>query len=77
MPGIGSLRAERIAAGWAEQKAVRDIMVFLHGTGVSVTAVTSWVSGVSIPSWVWMTTIEPPTRACRKQEVPWPCQWKQ
>ncbi len=33
--GIGSLRAERIAAGWAEQKAVRDIMVFLHGHGVS------------------------------------------
>ena len=33
--GIGSLRADRIAAGWAEQKAVRDIMVFLHGHGVS------------------------------------------
>ena len=35
VPGIGMLRAERIAAGWAEQKAVRDIMVFLHGNGVS------------------------------------------
>ena len=33
--GIGALRADRIAAGWAEQKAVRDIMVFLHGHGVS------------------------------------------
>ncbi|KAB0676198.1 SF1B family DNA helicase RecD2 [Aureimonas leprariae] len=33
--GIGEMRAKRIAAGWAEQKAVRDIMVFLHGHGVS------------------------------------------
>ena len=32
--GIGELRATRIAAGWAEQKAVRDIMVFLHSHGV-------------------------------------------
>ena len=35
VPGIGAFRAEKIAAGWAEQKAVRDIMVFLHGHGVS------------------------------------------
>ena len=35
VPGIGTFRAGRIAAGWAEQKAVRDIMVFLHGHGVS------------------------------------------
>ncbi|WP_400771180.1 TonB-dependent receptor domain-containing protein [Methylosinus sporium] len=28
--GIGEFRANRIAAGWAEQKAVCDIMVFLH-----------------------------------------------
>ncbi|PPQ34808.1 exodeoxyribonuclease V alpha subunit [Rhodoblastus acidophilus] len=32
--GIGEMRAARIAAGWAEQKAVRDIMVFLHANGV-------------------------------------------
>jgi len=32
--GIGEMRATRIAAGWAEQKAVRDIMVFLHANGV-------------------------------------------
>jgi exodeoxyribonuclease V alpha subunit len=31
---IGEFRADRIAAGWAEQKAVRDIMVFLHSHGV-------------------------------------------
>lgn len=32
--GIGEMRADRIAAGWVEQKAVRDIMVFLHANGV-------------------------------------------
>ncbi len=32
--GIGPVRAERITAAWAEQKAVREIMVFLHGHGV-------------------------------------------
>jgi exodeoxyribonuclease V alpha subunit len=32
--GIGLQRAQRIAAGWTEQKAVRDIMVFLHSHGV-------------------------------------------
>jgi exodeoxyribonuclease V alpha subunit len=32
--GIGEHRAGRIAAGWAEQKAVRDIMLFLHSHGV-------------------------------------------
>src|ERR1700716_1287688 len=28
--GIGPVRAERITAAWAEQKIVREIMVFLH-----------------------------------------------
>ena len=32
--GIGEFRAGKIVAGWAEQKAVRDIMVFLHSHGV-------------------------------------------
>ena len=32
--GIGPKRADRIAAGWAEQKAVREIMLFLHAHGV-------------------------------------------
>ncbi len=32
--GIGPKRAERIAAGWAEQKVVREIMLFLHTHGV-------------------------------------------
>ncbi|WP_232631733.1 SF1B family DNA helicase RecD2 [Methylobacterium sp. Leaf118] len=32
--GIGPKRAERIVRGWAEQKAVREIMLFLHAHGV-------------------------------------------
>src|SRR3954469_13714386 len=32
--GIGPMRAERIATAWAEQKIVREIMVFLHSHGV-------------------------------------------
>jgi exodeoxyribonuclease V alpha subunit len=32
--GIGRTRAVRIVAAWKEQKAVRDIMVFLHSHGV-------------------------------------------
>ena len=32
--GIGPVRAERITTAWAEQKAVREIMMFLHGHGV-------------------------------------------
>ena len=32
--GIGPVRAERITSAWAEQKAVREVMVFLHSHGV-------------------------------------------
>src|ERR1700756_2473556 len=32
--GIGSVRAASILAAWAEQKALREIMVFLHSHGV-------------------------------------------
>jgi exodeoxyribonuclease V alpha subunit len=32
--GIGPTRASRIATAWAEQKIVREIMVFLHSHGV-------------------------------------------
>jgi exodeoxyribonuclease V alpha subunit len=28
--GIGPRRAERIIAGWAEQRVIREIMLFLH-----------------------------------------------
>jgi exodeoxyribonuclease V alpha subunit len=32
--GIGPKHAERIIAGWAEQKVIREIMLFLHSNGV-------------------------------------------
>src|ERR1700692_1858135 len=32
--GIGPKRAERIIAGWAEQRVIREIMLFLHSNGV-------------------------------------------
>ena len=34
VPGIGPIRARRIAEAWAEQKVIREIMVFLHDHGV-------------------------------------------
>lgn len=33
--GIGEVRAKKIVSGWADQKIIREIMVFLHGHGVS------------------------------------------
>ena len=33
--GIGPVRAKRIVSGWADQKVIREIMVFLHSHGVS------------------------------------------
>lgn len=35
IPGVGPGRRRRIKEAWAEQKVVRDIMVFLHSHGVS------------------------------------------
>lgn len=32
--GIGPKRADRIVAGWADQRAIREIMIFLHSNGV-------------------------------------------
>jgi exodeoxyribonuclease V alpha subunit len=32
--GIGPVRAKKIAAGWADQKAIREIMLFLQSHGV-------------------------------------------
>src|ERR1022692_2233755 len=37
--GIGPVRAGRIVAAWAEQKMVREIMVFLHSHGVGADAI--------------------------------------
>ena len=34
LPGIGAKRSDMVVQGWAEQKAVREIMVFLQSYGV-------------------------------------------
>jgi exodeoxyribonuclease V alpha subunit len=34
VPGIGPTRAAKITGAWAEQKVIREIMVFLHSNGV-------------------------------------------
>ena len=34
VPGIGPVRVKRIIAGWADQKVIREIMLFLHSHGV-------------------------------------------
>ena len=34
LDGIGPKRVERITSGWADQKAIREIMVFLQSHGV-------------------------------------------
>ena len=35
--GVGPVRARQIVSGWANQKAVREIMIFLHSHGVGTT----------------------------------------
>ncbi|MBB1244456.1 ATP-dependent RecD-like DNA helicase [Streptomyces durbertensis] len=35
VPGLGPKRTEMIAAAWQEQKAIKEVMVFLQGVGVS------------------------------------------
>ena len=37
LKGIGPKRVERITSGWADQKAIREIMVFLQSHGVGTT----------------------------------------
>lgn len=36
VPGLGRARAEALIASWKEQRAIRDVMVFLQAHGVSV-----------------------------------------
>jgi exodeoxyribonuclease V alpha subunit len=35
IPGIGPVRLEKIISGWSSQKAIREIMLFLHSHGIS------------------------------------------
>jgi exodeoxyribonuclease V alpha subunit len=40
--GIGAIRARKITSGWADQKIIREIIVFLHGNGV-LTSRAVWI----------------------------------
>ena len=51
--GIGAVRAKRITDAWAEQKIVREIMVFLHSHGVGTARAvriykTYWADAVQV-----------------------------
>ena len=35
VPGLGQKRSARITGAWAEQKAIKEVMIFLQGVGVS------------------------------------------
>jgi exodeoxyribonuclease V alpha subunit len=35
VPGVGPKRTKRVAEAWEEQKAIKEVMVFLQGVGVS------------------------------------------
>lgn len=39
-PGIGRKRVDLIRKAWAEQKAIKDVMIFLQGNGVSTSLAT-------------------------------------
>jgi exodeoxyribonuclease V alpha subunit len=49
--GIGEVRKGRILAAWDEQKAVREIMVFLHSHGVSTSGTFSTRPSHGAGSW--------------------------
>ncbi|WTW93847.1 ATP-dependent RecD-like DNA helicase [Streptomycetaceae bacterium NBC_01309] len=43
VPGLGPKRRDLIAAAWVEQKAIKEVMVFLQGIGISTSpAVRIW-----------------------------------
>ena len=43
--GLGPKRTKKIAEAWEEQKAIKEVMVFLSGVGVSTSlAVPSWLA---------------------------------
>ena len=51
--GIGRVRAKRITDAWAEQKVIREIMVFLHSHGVGTArAVRIYKGIVTLTPWL-------------------------
>jgi exodeoxyribonuclease V alpha subunit len=56
VPGIGPVRAKRITGSWADQKVIREIMVFLQSHGVSTSGAVR----------IFKTTVAMPSPSCRK-----------
>ena len=82
--GIGPKRRKRIKEAWAEQKVIRDIMVFLHSNGVSTSrAVRIYktygedaIEKVRTDPYRWPRTStasvsRPPTRSPRRSASRW------
>jgi len=42
VPGIAKKRVASIQAAWIEQKAIKDVMIFLQGHGVSTQTLINW-----------------------------------
>ena len=60
--GIGAVRAKRITDAWAEQKIVREIMVFLHSNGLVPHALFAFTRPM-VPT---------PYRSCLRTPIGWP-----
>ena len=65
--GIGRVRAKRITDAWAEQKVIREIMVFLHSHGVGTArAVRIYKTyGVDAVAWCEDNGVDYTSSACR------------
>jgi exodeoxyribonuclease V alpha subunit len=64
--GIGPVRASRITAAWAEQKAVQEIMVFLHSHGVGTARAVPIYKTYGADA-IRVMTENPATRSCRSR----------
>src|SRR5260370_1257481 len=60
--GIGPKRAERIIAGWAEQRVIREIMLFLRSNGV----------GTSRAARIYKTYAPMPFGSSPRTPIGWP-----
>ena len=67
--GIGAVRAKRITDAWAEQKVVREIMVFLHSNGVGTARAVRIFKTYGADAVQVMT--ENPYRLARCREPSW------
>jgi exodeoxyribonuclease V alpha subunit len=55
--GLGPKRTQKIADAWEEQKAIKEVMVFLQGVGVST----------SLAVRIYKTMATPPSVSCARE----------